>query len=207
MKRTDQKYLLASVSLSLVFVMALVPGNTASQVDEGKFYGSAEMILYDNQGQEMFTQTVHNRLLDAGEDYMLSAAFGDSTSIVDNVSIGAICVTEATITDAETETAADFDGDTALATNNCEIGTAIISSGTAVIGPLNFEAATNNNNIPAATTISGIGVCQRNSSGTDFNDCATTGILFAQVDTTDVTLASGETVDVTYTFDISSATN
>jgi len=57
-------------------------------------------------------------------------------------------------------------------------------------------------------TITGIAICQNDTTdNTDFNNCATEGIMFAVVDISDVTLATSETVDITYTFDITSPSN
>ena len=211
---SSKKYMMMSIGLSAIFVMAIMPNNISSD-GETKFYGSAEMTLYDVNGNEQFSQIVHNQLVDTGETFLLNQAFEQNTNpavTADNLSIGTICVSQAgTITVADTEAASDFDGDNSAVTEtNCEqdANGATISAGTAVIGPLNFEAVTNDNNIPVGT-VTGIGVCQSTAAGTDYNDCANggsgTGILFAVVDTSNVVLASGESVDVTYTFDISNS--
>ena len=217
MKGVNPKYLLASVSLSIVFVMALAPGNVASQVDD-KFYGQAEMVFYNNQGDEVLTQTVHNTLVDSGETYLIKQTFYTSDSPSSNSeSIGSICLTNASpVETGETETATDFDGDSTLTTAAClepaSGGTITNSGGTAVIGPINFEAGTGDQ-VPGGTVITGIGVCQSIAATNDTGvaTCGATvgsgGILFAVVDTTDVTLAAGETVDITYTFDIASPSN
>jgi hypothetical protein len=201
---SSKKYMIMSIGLSAIFVMAIMPNNVSTDA-ESKFFGAAEMTMYDTQGNEKFTQTVHNRLLDIGENYLLMGAFRNGTTIADATSLGSICLTNGTLSNVETITAADFDGYESLTTNNCKIDTDVaISGGTAVIGPLNFEAGTGGDNVDAGTTIKGIGICESSGSA-DFNDCATnSGILFAQVATSDVTLQSGESVDVTYTFDISS---
>jgi hypothetical protein len=200
---SSKKYMMMSIGLSAIFVMAIMPSNASP--DEGnKFYGVAELTKYDVQGDQVFQQSVHNRLVDTGETFLLQGAFNEGTTIANATAIGAICVTNAKITDLETETAATFDGDNTITEANCENGNTTETGGVATLGPLNFEAATGDNNLGAGDTVAGIGICQSSGDGTDFINCATEGILFAQVNTSNVTLASGETVDITYTFDISS---
>jgi len=205
----SKNYLLVSIGLAAVFVMGVIPADISSQVDS-KLYGAATITLIDVDGNELFTQTVHNRLLDIGENYLLMGAFNNGTTITDNVSVGAICITDAKLTDVETETAADFDGDNSFTEDNCINGDSIINAdGTAIIGALTFEAGTGEDNLPTDGKVAGIGICLDNN-GADYNNCANGGgggILFAQVNTSNVTLASGETVDITYTFDISSDGN
>ena len=211
MKHFNQKYLLTSLGLTAVLVMAVMPASITFQEDT-KFYGAAEIVLYDTAGNEKFSQTIHNRLVDTGEQFLLQAAFQDGTTVADNAGIGSICVsaqpTAAVIASiVEGYTATTFDTNDGVATANCKEDTTVtVSGGTAVIGPLNFEAGGTANNVTASTTITNIGICQNAAEGdTDFVNCATTGILFAAVDTSDVTLAAGESVNVTYTFDISSS--
>ncbi len=206
---SSKNYLLASIGLAAVFVMGVIPADISSQADS-KFYGTATLTLIDVDGNELFTQTVHNRLLDAGEDFLTEAAFEDGTARAENTSIGSICVSDGTIVDGdETYLVGAFDTANSITENNCEQDNTVTTTGsTAVIGPLNFEAATNDNNLGAGDTVTGIGICQNvAANNNDYNNCATSGILFAIVNTSDVTLASGESVDVTYTFDITSAGN
>jgi hypothetical protein len=205
----SKNYLLASIGLAAVFVMGVIPADISSQVDS-KFYGTATLVLNDANGNEVFTQTVHNRVLDAGEDFLIEAAFEDGTARAEASSIGSICISSGTIVDNdETYLVGAFDTANAITEANCEQDNTVTTTGsTAVIGPLNFEAATNDNNLGAGDTVTGIGICQNVvADNNDYNNCATSGILFAIVNTSDVTLASGESVDVTYTFDLTSAAN
>ena len=207
--------LLTSIVLSAVLVMAVVPGGISPQVD-AKFFGAAEMILYDIEGIEKFRQTVHNQIVDDGEDYMLSATFADGDTFTDATSIGSICVSAqatasvdtlfGTAATVEALDAATFDGTDGLTLNNCKEGTTTVtaSDGDMSLGALTFLAGTSDN-VPADTTITTIAICQT-GTGSDFANCVTNGILFATVNTSDVTLADGESVDITYTFDISSDT-
>ena len=193
--------------------MGVIPADISSQVDS-KFYGTATITLIDVDGNELFTQTVHNRILDAGEDFLTEAAFEDGTARAEASSIGSICVSHGTIVDNdEAYLVGAFDTANSITEVNCEQDNTVTTTGsTAIIGPLNFEAATNDNNLGAGDTVTGIGICQNVvANNNDYNNCvsgeAGAGILFAIVNTSDVTLASGESVDVTYTFDITSAGN
>lgn len=209
----SKKFLMTSGLLSIVFVMAIMPSDNTIQTDT-KLFGMGEMILYDVAGNEKFRQTVHNQLLDAGENYLLTAAFDDGAEIKDGESIGSICVTAIPKADLEiTEglIASDFDKADGLSSNNCkQTEKVIIANGTATISSLKFIAGTVNgtSNVPAGTTITAIGICQNDANNSDdFANCNSKGILFAMYDSSDITLANGESVDITYKFDISSGTS
>lgn len=213
MIRTNQKYTITSIGLLTVLTMALIPGSISLSADDAKFYGAAEMVLYNIQGDEKFRQTVHNQLVDSGETFLLIGAFADGTAAVaDSLNIGTICVTDATLTIDETDDAAVFQTSNTLdgnALSNCIESTGVTYlSGVATLGELTFTAGSAGN-IPATSTINGIGVCQ--NTGSDHAGCSGaadgsgTSVLFAEVVTSSVTLADGESVDITYTFDISSS--
>lgn len=187
-------------------------------VDE-KFYGAATITVRDQQGKEIFSQTVHNRLVDTGETFLLNQAFSNTVaSQADADVVGSICIYDDSATTiasliAETTTAANFDTGNAITgvQKECKTDSSVdttTTQGKAVIGPLTFTAGTTaSQNIAAGGIVNGIGICQANPTDADFKDCATEGILFAIVDTSDVTLASSETVEITYTFDITSSSN
>ena len=196
---------IASPILFMITVMIILPAPAESTSSDIVFYGAAEITKYDQSGNAVYTQIVHNQLVDTGEDFLLDQTFQDTVTAADDVQIGSICIFQGTITVAEAETAADFDGDNSLTETNCKEDTTVTtSSGTAVIGPLTFAAG--GTNAADGDLIAAIGICQNDTTDdTDFANCATEGILFAIVDTTDVTLNTGETVQITYTFDITSA--
>jgi len=199
---------IAGFALMGVLAMMVIPGSMGSVQNDLTFYGAATMVQKDANGQEVFSQTVHNRVVDSGEDFLLDQTFQDGTTSADDVQIGSICISDAgTITVAETETAADFDGDNGITETNCKEDTTVTTSGgTAVIGALQFTCG--GTNCANDDTITGIAICQNDTTDdTDFNNCGTEGIMFAVVDTTDTTLAASETVDITYTFDITSASS
>ena len=197
---------IAGFALMGVLAMMIIPGNLDTSESEFDFYGAATMVQKDAFGQEIFSQTVHNRVVDTGEEFLLDQTFQDSVTVADDVQIGSICISDAASpVIAETEAASDFDGDNLMTETNCKEDTTVTTSGgTAVIGPLQFTCG--GTNCADNDTITLIGICQNDADDDgDFNNCATEGILFALIDVTDTTLAASETVDITYTFDISSS--
>jgi len=198
-----------------VFAMMVLPSGIDATQDEIVFWGHATIEHLDANGDVIMTQTVHNRLVDTGETFLLNQGFDDGTLQTDTEElVNSICVTaEASFADtSETTTASSFDTADTFTATNCVTDDSVDTSttqGTAVIGPLTFDTA----NLDAAgETITGIGVCQGvTANNNDFADCATgnggAGILFAQVNVTDTTLNTGETVQITYTFDLRSAAN
>lgn len=201
------KLKVAGYVLMGILAMMVIPGNFDVTTNDLTFYGAATVIQKDANGNEIFSQIIHNRIVDTGEEFLLDATFQDgATDVADNVQIGSICISDAASpVIAETETAADFDGDNGITENNCKEDTTVTTSGgTAVIGSLQFTCG--GTNCADDDTVTAIAICQNDATDDgDFNNCATEGILFALVDVTDTTLATSETVDITYTFDISSS--
>ena len=209
---------LAAFGLLGFLVVLILPANVDEQTPSF-LYGAATLVAYDAQGNEFFAQTVLNQLFDEGEDFMLNQAFTDigGTEIVDNIQIGAICLSAAAASTTESDDNVAFNSAHDAADNgptdgseNCitaETGVNPVTSTSQVvtIGPLTFTAdAGEGANWFATDTVLHIGICDASSTDVDVRCCTTN--LFAVVDTSDVTLADTETVDVTYTFDLSSAT-
>jgi len=200
----------AGFALMGILAMMVIPGDLDYSQNELIFYGAATMVQKDALGQEIFSQTIHNRIVDSGEDFLLHATFEDSgfSDVANNQQIGSICISDAASpVVAETETASDFDGDNGITENNCEEDNTVTTTnatGLAVIGAITFTCG--GDNCADDDTITAIGICQNsaNSAGPLLN-CAPRGSLFAIVDVTDTQLGASETVDITYTFDISSA--
>jgi len=203
---------LASFGLLGFLLVLILPANVDEQTPSF-LYGAATIVAHDAYGNEIFSQTVHNQLFDQGEDFILNQAFKTlgGLAVVDNVQIGAICLSAATPSTLETDTNSTFNtandaatggGDASL---NCVTDPTVTSLNQVVtLGPLMFTAASNDTlNWFATDTVTNIGICDADSGSAAVRGCTTT--LFAVVDTSDVTLDQVETVDVTYTFDISSA--
>lgn len=190
----------------MIFVTMIIPIQFDKTDVDQKFYGYATIVKIDENGNSIFTQQVHNRLVNTGETFLLQQTFQDTVSAADSTQIGAICVSDEAIAISETVTAATFDSGNSITESNCkEDITVTIASQTAQVGPLTFVAGSTN--VADGDTIRSIGICQNDTTDDgDFNNCATEGILFSVIDTSDVTLNSGETVQITYTFDMSSST-
>lgn len=174
----------------------------------GGIGGVATITHKDADGNVISVNQYHNRVVDTGEEFLLDQVFQDGASTADNGSIGAICIgDQGTVTVAETETAADFDGDNTITEANCKEDTTVTTSGgQAVIGPLTFTCG--GTNCADGDTITGIAICQNDvTDDGDFNDCATEGIMFSVIDISDVTIGAGESVDIDYTFDVITATS
>ena len=204
---------LASFGLLGFLLVLILPANVDEQTP-GFLYGATTLVAHDADGNEFFSQTVHNRLFDQGEDFILNQAFTDlgGLAVVDSVQIGAICLSAATPSTTESDTNSTFNtandaatggGDASL---NCVTDPTVTSLNQVVtLGPLMFTAASNDTlNWFTNDTVTNIGICDASPTDADVRDCQNT--LFAVVDTSDVTLADTETVDVTYTFDLSSST-
>lgn len=190
-----------------VFAMMVIPGNFDTVNNELVFYGVGTITHFDKDGYEVFSNTVHNRVVDTGEDFILDASFQDgSTDVADNVQFGSICIgDQATVVVLETEAAADFDGDNGITEANCKEDTVVITTGSiATINPPTFICGTTN--CANGDIITGFAVCQNDATDDlDFINCATEGVMLAVIDSADTTLNAGETLDITYNFDITSA--
>jgi len=203
----DKSPKICIVGFLSIMAITMVPFSSETNSNDGKFYGMLTLVKYDENRNEVFSQSVHNRLVDDGETFLLEASFTDgSADRADNAQIGVICIAEGAIDDAtETKTASQFDGDNSLTGNNCQEGTADTGTtqGLAVLGPLTFDEPTHlaNNDV-----VNGIGICQSTGGlGSPFANCDDPSrILFAIIDTADVTIQTGETVDITYTFNMTS---
>ncbi len=211
MRKLSSSYKIGAIGLLSFLAITIMPIDGEINANDGKHYGLLTLVQYDENSNEVFFQSTHNRLVNEGETFLLGASvFNNAASPVDNTAIGAICIKGGGAIDAasETETAVLFESDNTITEPNCIVddtttGFVDITTtpGTAVIGPLTFNEPTH---IGATETILGIGICQSNGAVTPYTDCSVAGILFAIVDTADITLAAAETVQITYTFDITS---
>ncbi len=211
MPKLSNPYKIGVVGLLAILAITIVPFDGETNSNEGKLYGLLTLVQYDENSNEVFSQSIHNRLVDTGETFLLQGGFRETTAPADNTQIGAICIAQGVIGAAgEAEDASAFDtANTQTTGTNCIVDAAVditTTQGTAIIGPETFTGGTH---ITSGETVNGIGICQSNAGTTPYTDCingdgAASGILFAFIDTADVTLAASETVQVTYTFDITS---
>jgi len=202
---------LTGIGLVALTAVLLLP-SSFSMLDTGEtnFWGTLSLVSYDSEGNEVFAQQIHNRIVDTGEEFILDSVFQDSLApVADNQQIAVICAfenTTSTVTIFEDIVALDLDEDNQIVSDNrCIEDTAVATTGgTAVIGALTFTGGTN---VANGDTIHGIGICQAVAGNDTYRSCGVQGIMFAIVDTSDVTLNAAETVDITYTFDITSPNN
>jgi hypothetical protein len=193
------------------FIFMMIPGIDQT-IEQSKMYGVATLVAYDLERNEMFAQTVHNRLVDTGEDLINTNVFSDGVaSTADADAVGSICAyqdggTTIQTLDVEGTDAAAFDTGNTNTSTECVTDVTVDTTGAsiAVIGPLTFTGGTN---VDTLGIVNGIGICNAHLTDAAFNDCATEGALFAIVNTSDVVLDTAETVDITYTFSLVSGSN
>ena len=205
------------IALLGIFATMLIPINAESSHGP-TFYGIAHVTTFDATGNPTSSQSVHNALINLGEDFIIKQVFQDGTaSAAENASIASICITEdATYaatgtTPDEVETVALFDGSDGTTLTNCIEDTAVAQTGTAGVGiatidgGVTFDAGTH---ADVGGTYTAIGICPAIvTGGPSFATCAAAGagantVLFALVDITDFTLAASESATITYAFDV-----
>ena len=204
------------IALLGIFATMLIPISAESSTGP-TFYGIAHVTTFDSTGNPTSTQTVHNALIDLGEDFIITQVFqeGTGTVVAENAQIASICLSEdanynASQTVVENTSVSTFDSaDGMTVTENCIEDTAVDGSstnGVAVIdGGITFDAGTH---VDQGETVTNIGICPAISTGgPTFNGCAAAGagsntLLFAIVNITDFTLGAGESATITYTFDV-----
>lgn len=206
------KYAILGTALLGLFLLMVTPIGNENIQTQAIHFGSAYLVAFDSTGNEIFSQTIHNNLVDEGEQFILDNIFVETNNVAtgETDQMGAICITnEGSFAVSEARTASSFDGAETITGNNCVFGEATITNSggvqKAVIGPLSFVEATN---IAGTEIITGIGICQANTGTGDYDSCETggtaTGLLLAAVNVSDVTVGTGETVQITYTLDLSS---
>ena len=203
---------LACAGILAVGMAAALPLGAAPQTGP-VFYGGAVVQHMDADGNVLSTETVHNQLLNAGEQHILQQAFSEGApAVADNVQIGAICLSADDTAPDEAMTAtvfntnAEADDNASSSAVNCKTDDDVdlSTAGTAVVGPLTFDVGTaSTNNWYDGDQPRQIGICAASSTDADVRGC--TAPLFATVALTGTTsLATGESLTVTYTFNIAS---
>ena len=212
------------IGLLGLFALLVMPvgadNDPTSNADRPVFYGGATIVALDRMGNEMFQQTVHNRLLDDGESALLGAVFSNGTAALgDDDAVGAICVSDNEIADAETITDITFDalldtssGGFTTKSGNCITDATVdtaTTQGTAIVqGAQPFTASTSGTaNLAIGESVTSIAICNAKNADGNYTDCGTEGRIFAYIDISNVTLGESETVTITYTFDIRSDNN
>ena len=106
-------YKLLSMGLLGLLAVMVIPVNISEYESGIKFYGAATILVRDSVGNEVFSQTIHNRLFDAGESFILNQTFtGLGSDVADNVQIGAICLSaDTTPSTTEADSATTWNND------------------------------------------------------------------------------------------------
>ncbi len=113
-----------------VLAMMIIPGSFNTSNNEFTVYGAATLVQNDSNGEEIFSQTVHNQVVDTGEEFLLDAIFQDgATDVADNIQIGAICISDDATAVVEGLTAATFDTNNSFTEANCKEDTTVTTSG------------------------------------------------------------------------------
>jgi len=197
---------IVGIGLLGLFALMVLPSGIATDGNP-IFYGTANMVLADSDGNVLLTQTVHNRITDQGEDFIIDQVFdtADATSTT-NTRIGAICIisnSDSVFSESATDTTVN---NIAGGTNHCHQTTDMNdpSDSTVSTDATIFTSATD---FTAGETISGILICAKNAADTDFAECSTPTASFAlaALDLTNVTVSGTDTITITYTFDITTA--
>ena len=195
---------------ALMVIPSGVPADAAPMM-----YGAANVELRGADGDVRMSQTVHNRVTDDGERFLIDQVFDTGDAVEFRVSY--ICIISDSYTAYSESTTAQDQHDNKPSTNTGSVDStdpadrvpsahlcaapiyADDSAGsTAVIGPLTYVA---DQNIGSNQAIGGFVVCNLTSS----TDCSVTtgGIAFAAIDINDIRLQSaGDSLEITYTFDI-----
>jgi len=189
-----------------LFIVMIFP-STITDGANPMFYGTADMVLSDPDGNVLMTQTVHNRITDQGETFIIDQVFDTATAAAtDDIRVGAICI----ISNSDSvfsETAVDTTtNNIAGGTNHCHQTTSISTgTSTASTAATVFTAGTD---FDAGETISGILICQKAAGDGDFAECFTPNpsVALAALDLNNVTVTGTDTITITYTFDITTPT-
>ncbi|ABK78071.1 hypothetical protein CENSYa_1449 [Cenarchaeum symbiosum A] len=214
-------YTATAIGFAAFFALMMTPSGafSTSPASDITAYGMAEVVQRNGDGEILSSSVTHNRLLDAGETFILHSVFATSgPATADAQRLDTVCISDfdggeqadASANNlAEGDTASTYprpdgpSGSFACITDD-EVD-ATTNQGEAVIGPLRFTTGTD---IDASETVDVIAVCYDPTPGApDLTDCGTLGFAFAAVDVPDVAPTGTDTVDVTYTFDLKSPDN
>ena len=190
-----------------LFVVMIFPSAITDEANP-MFYGTADIVLSDPDGNILMTQTVHNRITDQGEEFIIDQVFDTATTVqAANTRIGAICILSASDS-VFSETATDTTTNNIVGgTNHCH-ATAIINDASQSLAITDGEIFTAGIDFDAGQTISGILICAKDASDNNFAECntPTSSIALAALDLNNVTVTGSDTITITYTFNITTAT-
>ena len=196
------------VGLLGLFVLMIFPSTMTDVATEPMFYGTANIVLADSDGNTLMKQTVHNRITDEGETYLIDQVFDTGvTQQTENSRIGAVCIYETSDSNIVEGTVNGLaNGLTVVGGDICHVTAAMSNS--AQTSVTDAEVFTSGVDFTSGETISAILICAKNAGDVDFATCATPGqaTALAALIITNVTVTGSDTVTITYTFDITTAT-
>jgi len=191
-----------------LFVLMIFPSTMTDVATEPMFYGTANVVLADSDGNALMKQIVHNRITDEGETFLINQVFDTATALAaDNNRIGAICI-------YETSDANIVEGTVNGLANNLNVQTGDICHATATMsnsGSISTTAAEvfiSGVDFTAGETISAILICAKNGDNNDFAACSTpasAAVAMAALIITNVTVSGSDTVTITYSFNVTTA--
>jgi len=192
-----------------LFVLMIFPSTMTDVSTEPMFYGTANIVLADSDGNALMKQTVHNRITDEGETYLIDQVFDTGVAqVADQNRIGAICIYETSDGNIVEGTVNGLaNGLTDVSGTFCHQTLAMSNSAqTSVTDPQVFTSGVD---FTAGETISAILICAKNGDDNNFANCSTpagAAVALAALIITNVTVTGSDTVTITYTFDITTAT-
>ena len=192
-----------------LFVLMIFPSTMTDVATEPMFYGTANIVLADSDGNALMKQTVHNRITDEGETFLINQVFDTATALAaDNNRIGAICIYETSDSNIVEGTVNGLaNGLTVVTGNICHATATMTNSGS--ISTTAAEVFTSGVDFTATETISAILICAKNGDDNDFATCATpagAAVAMAALIINNVTVSGSDTVTITYTFNVTTAT-
>jgi len=190
-----------------LFVVMIFPSAITDEANP-MFYGTANIVLADSDGNALMKQTVHNRITDQGETYLIRQVF--DTGVAGNGDqdrVGAICIYETSdgnIVEGTVDTLAN--GLNVVSGNICHATLAMTNSGS--ISSTEGEVFTSGVDFTSGETISAILICGKNTDDNDFTSCSTptNSVALAALIINNVTVSGSDTITITYTFNVTTAT-
>ncbi|ABK78256.1 hypothetical protein CENSYa_1638 [Cenarchaeum symbiosum A] len=197
------------VGATILGMLALIPAG--SDETGMQFYGMAEVVQKGASGETLSSQTVHNRLLDSGEDYIIKSVFKTGERSVDDTRVDSMCLYAQRAFDALTEgeittrlTPFNVDGN-CVADSNIEYdsGTGIVEmKGTWITGVNTIDELVTEPG--RGSSLGGLVICSIPDPEENDKHCNNPdrAMQFAAVPLEGVDLSEGGVLDVTYTFNI-----
>jgi len=190
-----------------MFVLMIFPSVMTDVATEPMFYGTANIVLADSDGNALMKQTVHNRITDQGEEFIIDQVFDTADAAqTDNTRVGAICIlstSDSNISETSTDTTTN---NLVGGTNRCHQTTDITDAG-ASLAVTDATVFTSGIDFNSGQEISAILICQKDAGDGDFVACSTptSSSALAAISITNVTVSGSDTITITYTFNIVTA--